>query len=71
MKFGTKHYWASTPKKIKKIADAVLGAVTFAGGILALNGKPELATGVFVTGIIAKFVSNLFGEDTPAPETKP
>lgn len=68
MKFGFSHYWAPAPKIIRKLADSVLAAVTFAGSILALNGKPDLATGVFVVGVVAKFVSNFFAEEPAKPE---
>lgn len=63
MKFGISQYWVPTPKKIKKVADSILAAVLFAGPTAALNGYPMAGTVIFITGVVAKFVSNLFGEE--------
>jgi hypothetical protein len=67
IKFGLSEYWAPTPKSIRKIADSVVAATTFSGGITVLNGYPVAGTVIFVIGFVAKFVSNLFSEDTTTP----
>lgn len=64
MKFGISSYWKPTPKKIRKLADALLAAVTFSGTTVILNGYPVLGTVMFVIGFVAKFLSNFFEEDT-------
>jgi len=64
MSFGLNQYWAPTPKKIRKIADSIVAATTFSGSIAALNGHPTVGTIIFVLGVIAKFVSNLFSDDS-------
>ena len=63
MKFGFSEYFKPTPKKIRSIADAVVAATTFGGSIIILNGEPKVGTVIFVVGVIAKFISNLFAED--------
>jgi len=63
MKFGIKEYFKPTPKKIRTIADAVVAAATFGGSAIVLNGDPRVGTAIFIIGIVAKFVSNLFAED--------
>ena len=63
MKFGFSQYFKPTPKKIRSIADAVVAATTFGGSIIVLNGEPKVGTVIFVVGVIAKFISNLFAED--------
>jgi hypothetical protein len=63
MKFGLSQYFQPTPKKIRSIADAVVAATTFGGSIIILNGEPKVGTAIFVIGVIAKFISNLFAED--------
>jgi asparagine N-glycosylation enzyme membrane subunit Stt3 len=63
MKFGPQHYWAPTPKKIRKIADAILAGVVFAGSTASLNGHPIVGTVIFSLGVIAKIVSNFFTEE--------
>lgn len=68
MKFGIKSYWAPTPKKIRKVADALLAAATFAGGSTVLNGHPIVGTVIFVIGFVAKFASNFFEDESAKPE---
>jgi asparagine N-glycosylation enzyme membrane subunit Stt3 len=63
MKFAPKHYWAPTPKKIRKTADALLAGVVFAGSTASLNGHPTIGTVIFVLGVVAKIISNFFTED--------
>ena len=62
MKFGLKEYWKPTPKNIRKVADAIVSACTFAGGMTVLNGHPVIGTIIFVTGFLAKILSNFFSE---------
>jgi hypothetical protein len=66
MKFGIQHYWEPTPKSVRKVADAIVSACVFAGGLTSLNGHPIVGTIIFSTGFIAKAVSNFFTDDTPA-----
>ena len=62
MKFGWKEYWAPTPKKIRKIADAVVAAATFSGTLLSLNDNVKMGTFIFVSGFFAKIISNFFSK---------
>lgn len=70
MKFGIKQYFKPTPKNIRTIADAVVAAATFGGSVIVLNGDPKIGTAVFIVGVIAKFVSNLFAEDEKKQDNK-
>lgn len=70
MKFAWKGYWTPTPKKIRKAADAVVSACTFAGGITSLNGHPVAGTIIFVVGFLAKILSNFFTDEPPSDEIK-
>ncbi len=54
MKFGLKHYFEPTPTNIRKIADAWLASSAL---LTALDGMP---TWVVLSGVAAKFLSNLF-----------
>ena len=63
LKFGWFHYWAPTPKKIRKIADSVVVACTFSGGLSTLNGHPIVGTIIFVLGFSAKTISNFFTDE--------
>ncbi len=65
-KFSLNGYWEPTPKGIRKAADAVISACTFAGGSIVLNGNPKVGTAIFIAGVISKMVSNFFTEE-PKP----
>lgn len=70
MKFGINQYWAPTPKKIRKIADAIVAATTFSGSTAVLNGHPIAGTVIFVLGFLAKVISNFFSEDENPQDAK-
>lgn len=71
MKLSTKHYWAPTPKKWRKIGDAILAVGTFvtAGALLEYDKMKEIFTPkevkaiiaiAFVLGVVGKFLTNFF-----------
>jgi hypothetical protein len=66
MKVKWSGYWKPTPKKIRKVADAIVAATTFSGSAVVLNGHPLAGTIIFVLGFVAKVVSNFFEEDENA-----
>lgn len=66
MKFQWSGYWKPTPRKIRKVADAIVAATTFSGSAVVLNGHPLAGTIIFVLGFVAKVVSNFFEEDKNA-----
>jgi hypothetical protein len=57
------NYWKPTPKKIRKMADAIAGACVFAGGLTSLNGHAIMGTIIFSAGFLAKILSNFYSED--------
>lgn len=63
MKFGISQYFQPTPKKIRTAADALVAATTFGGSMIVLNGDPKVGTVIFIIGVVAKFISNLFAEN--------
>lgn len=70
MKFSWKGYWEPTPKNIRKAADAVVSACTFAGGLTTLNGHVLVGTIIFVIGFVAKILSNFFTDEPTTDEKK-
>lgn len=71
MKISMKHYWAPTPKKWRKIGDAILATGTFvtAGALLEYDKMKEIFTPqevkaviaiAFVLGVVGKFLTNFF-----------
>lgn len=63
MKFGISQYFKPTPKKIRTAADAIVAATTFSGSMIVLNGDAKVGTAIFIIGVVAKFISNLFAEN--------
>tara|TARA_R110000868_G_scaffold8307_7_gene43435 strand:+ start:916 stop:1164 length:249 start_codon:yes stop_codon:yes gene_type:complete len=74
MKLSIKHYWEPTPKKLRKIGDAILACagVVGGGGILAYDQLKDLYTSkelkmligiALVAGIAGKFLTNFFTDD--------
>lgn len=61
--YKKENYWKPTPKKIRKMADAISGACVFAGGLTSLNGHAIVGTIIFCAGFLAKILSNFFAEE--------
>lgn len=68
-------YWAPTPKKWRKIGDALLATASISaiGGLWQFDSLKEVLTvaqiralvmGSIVVGVVGKFITNLFKEDT-------
>lgn len=66
MRFGWKHYFKPTPKRIRVFGDSLAAAGTFGASIVILNGHPLAGTIVMVIAVIGKFISNFFSEDITA-----
>jgi hypothetical protein len=66
MKIGLKHYFAPTPKRLRVLGDSMAAAGTFGASIVVLNGHPVAGTIIMVVGVVGKFISNFFTEDTDA-----
>lgn len=63
MTFGWKQYWKPTPKLVRKVADAVISITTLAGSIITIDKNPVTGTIIMALGVVAKVVSNFFGEE--------
>lgn len=68
MKFTLKSYWAPTPKKIRKIADSMLGSAMLVSGFAFINDYKTISTVVMIVAGVAKFFSNFFADDTQGPQ---
>lgn len=60
MKFGWKHYFEPTPKRVRIFGDSLSVAGTFGAAISVLNGHPIAGTTILVIAVIGKFISNFF-----------
>lgn len=63
MKFGLSQYYEPTPKNIRKLADAILGATMFLSASAIIADYHWLAITSVVVGAVAKFFSNFFSDD--------
>ena len=63
MKFGIKHYWAPTPKSIRKVADSLSAGALAVSSYAFMTDYKVVAYIVLATAFVGKFVSNLFAEE--------
>lgn len=63
LKFGWKHYFKPTPKRIRIFGDSLAVAGTFGASIAVLNGAPLVGTIIIIASVIGKFISNFFSEE--------
>jgi hypothetical protein len=57
-----KNYYKPTPKKWRKIGDALLG-VSMLSVPSELAGYSAIAISLFVLGVVGKFLTNFFSDD--------
>ena len=68
MKFGIKHYWSATPKKIRKIADSISAGALAVSSYAFMTDYKLVADVVLACAVVGKFLSNLFA-DEPVEKT--
>lgn len=56
-------YYSPTPKKWRKLGDALLGVSSTITGYSIYNDMKEVAIAALLLGVIGKFLSNFFTED--------
>jgi len=59
-----KNYYLPTPKKWRKLGDALLGASTLITSYGIMQSYQWLALASLIVGVIGKFLTNFFSEDT-------
>lgn len=62
-KFSMKSYWAPTPKKIRKIGDAMLGVFSITSMSSMIMDDKRLAIASLVLGVLGKIITNFFSEE--------
>jgi hypothetical protein len=58
-----KNYWAPTPKKWRKIGDALLAVALFAQTQEALTSYSHMAQTISIVALAGKFLTNFFAEE--------
>jgi hypothetical protein len=70
-KFSTSSYWAPTPKKFRKIGDALLGAFSITSASTMIMDDKRIAIASLAIGVSGKVFTNFFTEEhvtTPQEE---
>ncbi len=63
MKFGLKHYFEPTPKRLRIFGDSLAATGTFGASIVILNGHPIAGTVIMIVAVVGKFISNFFKDE--------
>lgn len=63
IKFGWKHYFKPTPKRVRIFGDSLAAASLFVSGLAIANGYEKIAIGIAVAGWVGKFTSNFFADE--------
>lgn len=58
------NYFKPTPKRIKIFGDSLAGSAVFIATISMVSGYEKIAIAVAVTGMVGKFLSNFFADET-------
>jgi hypothetical protein len=57
------NYYSPTPKKWRKLGDALLGVSTTITGFAIYEEAKWIAISALIFGVVGKFLTNFFGED--------
>ncbi len=60
------NYYSPTPKKWRQLGDALLGVSTTITGFSLYNEMKEVAFAALIVGVVGKFLSNFFVDNTKA-----
>ena len=63
-KFSRKSYWESTPVKLRKIGDALLGIFSLTSTAAIINDDKRLAVGSLIIGVLGKILTNFFTNES-------
>jgi hypothetical protein len=66
MKFGIKHYFAPTPKRLRVLGDSLVAAGTLGSSMAIMNGHETMGVVVIVLSVAGKFLSNFFTDEQKA-----
>lgn len=67
-KISVKSYWAPTPKKMRKIGDALLGVFSITSVSSMIMDDKQLAVITLIIGVLGKILTNFFQEESSEPE---
>jgi hypothetical protein len=61
--FSIKSYWAPTPKKTRKIGDALLGVFSITSMSTMIMDYKPMAVASLIIGVVGKILTNFFSEE--------
>lgn len=61
--FSMRSYWAPTPKKARKIGDALLGVFSVTSMSTMIMDNKKLSIASLIIGVVGKVLSNFFSEE--------
>ena len=61
--FSMRSYWAPTPKKARKIGDALLGVFSVTSMSTMIMDNKNLSIASLIIGVVGKVLSNFFSEE--------
>lgn len=65
---GFKNYWKPTPKNLRRLGDSLLGVSMFITTYSIMEDMTGLAIGSMIVGVVGKFLTNFFKEDSSETE---
>ena len=63
-KLSKNNYYSPTPKKLRKLGDALLGVSTMITGFAVYEDFKAIALGALLLGVVGKFLTNFYSEET-------
>lgn len=58
-----KHYYGPTPKRWRKLGDALLGVSTTITGYAIMEDYKWIAFSALILGVVGKFLTNFFSDE--------
>ena len=63
-----KNYYKPTPKKWRRIGDALLAVSLYAQTQEVFSGNSKVMNAIAIAGLLGKFITNFFAEDEQPKE---
>jgi hypothetical protein len=63
IKQKVKTYDKPTPRKMRRLGDALLAASTMAAGYAGLSDYPKLSAALMIVGVVGKFLTNFYADE--------
>ena len=58
------NFFKPTPKRVRVLGDSLAGSAVFIATISMVSGYEKIAIAVAIVGMVGKFLSNFFADET-------